>query len=71
MARGIYYLICGLFSANRYIAKTLYGEEEEEEEVTPQNNSVEEPKLLGLNPGSSEKVKNVDVCISWLRILEG
>ena len=39
----------------RYIAKTLYGEDEEE--VTPQNNqSVEEPKLLGLHPVSSEKV---------------
>lgn len=39
----------------RYIAKTLYGEDEEE--VTPQNNnSVEEPKLLGLHPVSNEKV---------------
>lgn len=39
----------------RYIAKTLYGDEEEEE--SPQKSTtIEEPKLLGLNPGSNEKV---------------
>lgn len=39
----------------RFIAKTLYGEEEEDE--PPQNNtSVEEPKLLGTHPVSGEKV---------------
>jgi hypothetical protein len=39
---------------SRYIAKTLYGDDDEE--VTSQSNSVEEPKLLGINPGSTEKV---------------
>ena len=43
-------------AANRYIAKTLYGEEEEEEDGPKKNSSVEEPKLLGLSPGSNEKV---------------
>lgn len=43
---------------SRYIAKTLYGDDDEE--VTPQNNNVEEPKLLGINPGSTEKV-----CINY------
>ncbi|KAF7830175.1 DNA topoisomerase 1 [Senna tora] len=39
----------------RYIAKTLYGEEDEE--VTDQNSKItEEPKILGVNPGSNEKV---------------
>ncbi|KAL7168627.1 hypothetical protein ACSBR2_038963 [Camellia fascicularis] len=38
-----------------YIAKTLYGDDDEE--VTPQNSStVEEPKCLGLYPGSNEKI---------------
>ncbi|PON76439.1 Topoisomerase C-terminal repeat [Parasponia andersonii] len=38
-----------------FIAKTLYGDEEEVE--TPQSNtSVEEPKVLGLKPGSTEKI---------------
>ncbi|KAL7225218.1 hypothetical protein ACSBR1_020572 [Camellia fascicularis] len=38
----------------RYIAKTLYGDDDEE--VTPQNSdTVEEPKCLGLYPGSNEK----------------
>ncbi|KAL7189956.1 hypothetical protein ACSBR1_039569 [Camellia fascicularis] len=39
----------------RYIAKTLYGDDDEV--VTPQNSgTVEEPKCLGLYPGSNEKV---------------
>lgn len=48
-------LMVVVITQNRYIAKTLYGEEEEE--VTDQNNTkIEEPKLLGVNPGSNEKV---------------
>ncbi|XP_028101661.1 uncharacterized protein LOC114300977 [Camellia sinensis] len=39
----------------RYIAKTLYGDDDEE--VTPQNSgTVEEPKCLGLYLGSNEKI---------------
>lgn len=40
-----------------YIAKTLYGDEEEEEDANPKNKIVHEPKLLGLHPGSNEKVR--------------
>lgn len=51
MAKNVFQL----FSRSRYIAKTLYGEEEEIE--TPQSENIsEEPKLLGLHPGSNEKV---------------
>ncbi|XP_007011464.2 PREDICTED: DNA topoisomerase 1 isoform X1 [Theobroma cacao] len=50
-----YFIGCNQHPKCKYIAKTLYGDEEEEE--SPQKgNSVEEPKLLGLNPGSNEKV---------------
>ncbi|CAL5360975.1 unnamed protein product [Camellia sinensis] len=39
-----------------HIAKTLYGDDDEE--VTPQNSgTVEEPKFLGLYPGSNEKLE--------------
>ncbi|KAI3746267.1 hypothetical protein L6452_08693 [Arctium lappa] len=38
-----------------YIAKTLYGDEDDE--ASPDNGrAVEEPKVLGLHPGSNEKV---------------
>ncbi|GMQ07517.1 hypothetical protein CsSME_00051672 [Camellia sinensis var. sinensis] len=41
-------------SIDEHIAKTLYGDDDEE--VTPQNSgTVEEPKFLGLYPGSNEK----------------
>ncbi|KAB2077724.1 hypothetical protein ES319_A06G117200v1 [Gossypium barbadense] len=50
-----YFIGCNQHPKCKYIAKTLYGDEEEEE--SPQkSNTVEEPKLLGLNPGSNEKV---------------
>lgn len=40
----------------RYIAKTLYSDDDEEDD--PENSkTVEEPKVLGLNPGSDEKVR--------------
>lgn len=52
-----YFIGCDQHPKCKYIAKTLYGEEEEEENATPQNNnSIEEPKLLGLHPGSNEKI---------------
>lgn len=39
----------------RFIAKTLYADEEEEDTPEP-NTTIEEPKLLGFNSGSNEKV---------------
>lgn len=50
-----YFIGCNQHPKCKYIAKTLYGDDEEDE--SPQKSkSVEEPKLLGLNPGSNEKV---------------
>ncbi|XP_068314031.1 uncharacterized protein [Pyrus communis] len=51
-----YFIGCDQHPKCKYIAKTLYGEEEEEEDGPKKNSSVEEPKLLGLSPGSNEKV---------------
>ncbi|XP_020536598.1 DNA topoisomerase 1 isoform X2 [Jatropha curcas] len=50
-----YFIGCDQHPKCKYIAKTIYGDEEEEEE-TPRNNAVEEPKLLGVHPVSNEKV---------------
>ncbi|KAI8022747.1 hypothetical protein LOK49_LG03G03861 [Camellia lanceoleosa] len=58
------------FLDTRYIAKTLYGDDDDED-VTPENNgTVEEPKLLGLHPGLNEKIllKNGPpwvLCSAW------
>lgn len=50
-----YFIGCDQHPKCKFIAKTLYGEEEDDE--APQNNSsVEEPKLLGIHPVSGEKV---------------
>ncbi|XP_074273592.1 uncharacterized protein LOC141597138 [Silene latifolia] len=50
-----YFIGCDQHPNCRFIAKTLYREEEEDEE--PQNNySVEEPKLLGTHATTGEKV---------------
>ncbi|KAL2896801.1 DNA topoisomerase 1 [Bienertia sinuspersici] len=50
-----YFIGCDQHPKCKFIAKTLYGEEEEDE--PPQNSmSVEEPKLLGAHPVSGEKV---------------
>ncbi|KAL8459785.1 hypothetical protein ACS0TY_031634 [Phlomoides rotata] len=41
-----------VFKVSRYIAKTLYGEDDEDEATTERRKTnMEEPKLLGLNPG--------------------
>ncbi|KAK7320754.1 hypothetical protein VNO77_30521 [Canavalia gladiata] len=50
-----YFIGCDQHPRCKYIAKTLYGTEEEED--TPQPSSrIEEPKVLGVNSGSNEKV---------------
>uniref|UniRef100_A0A803NCS1 DNA topoisomerase n=1 Tax=Chenopodium quinoa TaxID=63459 RepID=A0A803NCS1_CHEQI len=50
-----YFIGCDQHPKCKFIAKTLYGEEDDDE--APQNNlAVEEPKLLGLHPVSGEKV---------------
>ncbi|GMH10739.1 hypothetical protein Nepgr_012580 [Nepenthes gracilis] len=49
-----YFIGCDQHPKCKYIAKTLYGDEEDDD--SPQENTVEEPKLLGLHPISNEKV---------------
>lgn len=50
-----YFIGCDQHPKCKFIAKTLYGEEEDDD--APQNNgTVEEPKLLGPHPVSDEKV---------------
>ncbi|KAK4277069.1 hypothetical protein QN277_015123 [Acacia crassicarpa] len=50
-----YFIGCDQHPKCKYIAKTIYGEDEEE--VVDQNNTkIEEPKVLGVHPGSHEKV---------------
>ncbi|CAN8229836.1 unnamed protein product [Cochlearia groenlandica] len=50
-----YFIGCDQYPSCKFIAKTLYGEDEDEDD-TPKNTGVEEPKLLGLHPNTSEKV---------------
>ncbi|OVA16878.1 DNA topoisomerase [Macleaya cordata] len=49
-----YFIGCDQHPKCKYIAKTMYGEDEEG--VTQKMNIHTEPKLLGLSPGSNEKV---------------
>lgn len=48
-------IIGAMWFIYRFIAKTLYGEDEDEDDP-PKSACVEEPKLLGLHPNTSEKV---------------
>ncbi|XP_074294863.1 uncharacterized protein LOC141622763 isoform X2 [Silene latifolia] len=50
-----YFIGCDQHPKCKFIAKTLYGEEEEDE-AHQNNNLVQEPKLLGTHPTSGEKV---------------
>ncbi|KAM7264007.1 hypothetical protein ACFE04_001690 [Oxalis oulophora] len=56
-----YFLGCNKHPNCKYIAKTLYGEDdlvgvEHDGPPAPRDSAVFEPKLLGLNPGSGEEV---------------
>ncbi|CAK8570116.1 unnamed protein product [Lathyrus sativus] len=50
-----YFIGCDQHPKCKYIAKTLYADEEEEDTPEP-NTMIEEPKLLGFNSGSNEKI---------------
>ncbi|CAH8274734.1 unnamed protein product [Arabidopsis lyrata] len=50
-----YFIGCDQHPSCKFIAKTIYGEDEDEDDP-PKNTCVEEPKLLGLHPNTSEKV---------------
>lgn len=51
----------------RYIAQTLYGEDNDDDTQDQQKRNVEEPKLLGLHPGSEEKVHLMIICVDCLQ----
>ncbi|XP_073272829.1 uncharacterized protein [Primulina huaijiensis] len=51
-----YFIGCDQHPKCKYIAKTLYGEDDEEGDPENKRKNVQEPKLLGFNPGSNEKV---------------
>lgn len=41
----------------RYIAKTIHGgDDDDDDEVSSENHNLEEPKVLGVKPGTDEKV---------------
>ncbi|KAJ0251794.1 Omega-protein [Hirschfeldia incana] len=50
-----YFIGCDGYPACKFVAKTLYGEDEDEDDP-PKNTCVEEPKLLGVHPNTNEKV---------------
>ncbi|CAI8605797.1 unnamed protein product [Vicia faba] len=50
-----YFIGCDQHPRCKYIAKTLYADEEEEDTPEP-NTVIEEPKLLGFYSGSNEKI---------------
>ncbi|XP_019089534.1 PREDICTED: uncharacterized protein LOC104730175 isoform X4 [Camelina sativa] len=50
-----YFIGCDHYPSCKFVAKTLYGEDEDEDDP-PKSTCVEEPKLLGLHPNTSEKV---------------
>ncbi|XP_057769931.1 uncharacterized protein LOC130989828 isoform X3 [Salvia miltiorrhiza] len=51
-----YFIGCDQHPKCKYIAQTLYGEENDDDTQDPQKRNVEEPKVLGLHPGSGEKI---------------
>ncbi|KAL3649668.1 hypothetical protein CASFOL_006071 [Castilleja foliolosa] len=51
-----YFIGCDQHPKCKYIATTLYGEDDEDNTPEHQKNNMQEPKLLGQHPGSSEKV---------------
>ncbi|XP_043702486.1 DNA topoisomerase 1 [Telopea speciosissima] len=49
-----YFIGCDEHPKCKYIAKTMYGDDEEDD--TDKQEMISEPKLLGLKPGTNEKV---------------
>ncbi|XP_071709004.1 uncharacterized protein [Rutidosis leptorrhynchoides] len=50
-----YFIGCDKHPQCKYIAKTLYGDDDDDSS-TDSSRAVEEPIVLGLNPGSNEKI---------------
>ncbi|KAK2453058.1 DNA topoisomerase [Trifolium repens] len=53
--RAGYFIGCDQHPRCKYIATTLYGDDDEEEDTPQQNTMIEEPRLLGFN-SSNEKI---------------
>ncbi|MFS7889216.1 putative DNA topoisomerase [Helianthus anomalus] len=51
-----YFIGCDQHPHCKYIAKTLYGEDDNDDSSPENGRAVEEPKLLGLHPDSGEKI---------------
>ncbi|KAL6577561.1 hypothetical protein OROMI_009889 [Orobanche minor] len=51
-----YFIGCDQHPKCKYIAKTLYGEDDEDATPEYQKTNIQEPKLLGLYPVSNEKI---------------
>ncbi|KAK9065444.1 hypothetical protein SSX86_014843 [Deinandra increscens subsp. villosa] len=53
-----YFIGCDQHPQCKYIAKTLYGDgNDDDDDASPENRrAIEEPKFLGLHPGSNEKI---------------
>nr|GMD04585.1 DNA topoisomerase 1-like isoform X1 [Ipomoea batatas] len=51
-----YFIGCDQHPKCKYIAKTLYGEQDEDTASEDNTNNMDEPTLLGVHPSSNEKV---------------
>ncbi|KAL1538896.1 DNA topoisomerase 1-like isoform X1 [Salvia divinorum] len=51
-----YFIGCDQHPKCKYIAQTLYGEDNDDDIQDQQKRSIEEPKLLGLHPASQDKI---------------
>ncbi|KAI7756466.1 hypothetical protein M8C21_029400 [Ambrosia artemisiifolia] len=51
-----YFIGCDQHPHCKYIAKTLYGEDDNDDSSPESGKAVEEPKLIGLHPDSGEKI---------------
>ncbi|KAK2983113.1 hypothetical protein RJ640_027160, partial [Escallonia rubra] len=51
-----YFIGCDQHPKCKYIAKTLFADDDEDVLSERSNSAMEEPKVLGLNPGSEEKI---------------
>lgn len=51
-----YFIGCDQHPRCKYIAKTIHGDDDDDDEGTTEHHNLEEPKVLGVKPGSDEKI---------------
>ncbi|KAL1827935.1 hypothetical protein ACET3Z_006347 [Daucus carota] len=52
-----YFIGCDQHPRCKYIAKTIHGgDDDDDDEVSSENHNLEEPKVLGVKPGTDEKI---------------